>query len=101
MVRLGSLVPLGGAMLAVLVSDPVPAAVAGLSVPVMVSFTLVPGRTVTGVEMVLPEPEAAEHAAPAPVAAHVHVTPVMAEGTVSVSNAEVAVDGPALVTVTE
>ena len=95
----GSLVPAGAATLAVLVSEAVPAAVVGLSVPVMVSVTLDPGRTVTGVEITLPEPEAALQVAPAPLAAHVHVTPVMAEGTVSVSSAEVAVDGPALVTI--
>ena len=45
-----------------------------------------------------PEPEAAPQLAPEPVAAQVQVTPVSAAGTESVTNALVAVDGPALAT---
>ena len=47
--------------------------------------------------MLLPDPLAAPHVAPAP-AIHVHVTPVSDAGTASVIVALVTVEGPALVT---
>lgn len=93
----GSVAPLAGATTAVLSSGP--AAVVEARVPDTVMVADAPVGSVTGREIPLPVPDAVEHDAPAPVAAQFHVTPVIAAGTVSVTSAPVAVEGPALDTV--
>ena len=86
----GSVLPPGSAMLAVLASDPV--ALAEI-VPVTVNVAVPPLNRVTDALME-PAPDAG-HDEPAD-AVHVHVTPLSAAGIVSVTVAAVIVDGPAL-----
>ncbi len=54
----------------------------------------------TVVAIALPEPDAAPQEPVPDVIAHVHVTPVIAAGTVSVTVAAVTLEGPLFVTVT-
>ena len=72
----------------------------GLTVAVMTYVADVPLGRVTVVEMALPDPLPPPHAAPAPDGVQVQLTPVRLAGTVSVTGAAVAVDGPALATTT-
>ena len=95
-----SVKPAGAATEALLTRVPVPLTVEGSSVPVIVYVTDVELGRVAVVDNVLPDPDAAPHAAPAPLGAQVHVTPVMVAGKVSVTNALVAVEGPPLVITT-
>lgn len=100
-VESGSVVPLGVTTPTVLVRLAVPAGVAARSVPVTVSVATEPGFNVTGRDMALPLPLVLEQEDPRPpVVEQVQVTPVIAAGTLSVTVAAVAVDGPALETTT-
>ena len=96
----GSTAPGGAATAAVLTRVPVPVGVVGFNVPVIVYVALALVGRVAEVAIALPLPLAAPHDAPEPVATQLHETPVIAAGTVSVIDALVAVDGPALATVT-
>ena len=70
---------------------------AGSTVPVAVNVAAPVTGTVT-VALMLPVPAAAPQTAP-PVPAQLQLTPVNAEGKISVTTASAAVAGPALVTV--
>jgi hypothetical protein len=85
----GSVVPPGRAMLAVLATDPV--ALAEM-VPVTVNVAVPPVSSVTEA-LIDPEPDAG-HVEP-DEATQVHVTPLSDAGIVSVTVAAVIVDGPA------
>ena len=87
--------PPGGVTDAVFTSEPVALA---WMVPVTVYVALPPGMIVAVVAM-LPEPPAAPQDEPAE-GRHVHVAPPMIAGSVSVTLAPTAVDGPAFDTVT-
>ena len=87
----GSIAPVGAAMLAVLMSDPEPA---GEIFAVSVKVTFPPTGMFTDA-LIDPVPEAG-HDAPV-LAAHVHVAPVRTAGNVSVTVAPMAADGPLLV----
>ena len=84
--------PAGAATVAVLARVPV---AVGAMVPLTVNVAVPPGARVT-VALMLPLPEPRGHVA-AGGAAQVHVTPVTIAGTVSVTVAPVAVDGPPFV----
>jgi hypothetical protein len=84
----GSVVPPGSAMLAVLANEPV---ALGEIRPVTVNVAVPPDNNVTDA-LIEPEPDAG-HDEPAD-AAQVHVTPLSAAGIVSVTVAAVIVDGP-------
>ena len=90
----GSDVPAAGTTRAVFTSVPVKA---GSMVPVAVNVSVPLTGTVT-VELMWPVPAGAPQTAP-PVPAQLQLTPVKAEGNVSVTTALAAVLGPALVTV--
>lgn len=92
-----SVKPAGAPTPAVLTSVLVPAGVVAARVPTTVYVAVAAAGTVADVAIVLPEPETVPHSAP-PVVAQVHVTPVIAAGTVSVIGADEAVDGPAFAT---
>src|SRR5262245_53121796 len=91
----GSVVPVGAATVAVLLS--VPLAV-DATVPVALNVTDAPAARST-VVAIGPLPEAAPQLAPAPLGVHVHVTPPSAAGNVSATAAPVTGLGPALLTV--
>jgi hypothetical protein len=59
-----------------------------------------PELRLTVVEIAFPDPEAAPHEPVPDVTEHVHVTAVIAAGTVSVTVAALTFEGPLLVTVT-
>ena len=86
---LGSLLPTGAAMVAVLTSEPVAAAE---TVPLTVKVA-VPETSRLTLELMLPLPDAGQ-LDPA-LAVHVHVTPVKLAGKVSVTVAPTITDGPA------
>ena len=91
---LGSVTPLGAAIVAVLTSDPVADA---LMVAVSVNVAVPPDSKLV-VVLMFPDPEAAAHVEPAE-AAHVQVAPVSEAGSVSEMVAPVTPDGPAFAAV--
>ncbi len=90
----GSVVPAGGATVAVLARVPM---ASGATVPVATKVADAPAGRSTVVAMG-PEPLAVPQTPPS-VALHVHVTPVSTAGNVSLTGAPVTVLGPALATV--